>query len=84
MSSSLANSLRGYLYLGKSATGQCWRGTSILWIYLEWVQASEAAVRPWKAPWKDRTARSGVPGDCAATGGSQGRRLALIAVRLEN
>lgn len=49
-------------YLGKLATGQGDRGTSILWMYLEWVQAREAAVRPWKPPWKERTERLGVPG----------------------
>ena len=58
----LENSSRGYLYLGKSDTGQAARGTSILWMYLEWVQAREAAVRPWKPPWNDNIERLGVPG----------------------
>ena len=43
------------LYLGKSATGQSKSGTSSLWMGLEWVQESEAAVLPWNPPWKLKT-----------------------------
>ena len=30
--------------------GQSREGMSILWMYLEWVEARQAIVRPWKAP----------------------------------
>ena len=58
----LVFSSKGYLYLGKSVTGHGANGTSILWIYLECVQARDAAVLPWKPPWNERTDRLGVPG----------------------
>lgn len=59
---SAANSSSGYLILGKSTDGQSNAGMSTLCIALLCVADMHPRRRPWKAPLKLRTARSGVPG----------------------
>lgn len=55
-------SIGGKAHLGKCAMGQSSEGTSNLWMAFEWVVARVAIVRPWKAPWNDKSDRRGQPG----------------------